>query len=295
MSESGSEPGGGAGGSAPAGDFDARKARVFIGSSQEGRCVAERIQLGISDQADAVIWSQGFFDLSRTPVESLERAAGNYDFAILVVTPDDPAVKRGHRSMTPRDNVLFEIGLFMGVLGRDRTFVVCKRDASLTMPTDLEGITLAFFSWSPGEDLQAALEPACRQIKTQTLKVAGIVPAARPPGTESAPAATHVARCRRRKSLGSARATLPQETHRIADISVSGALLETTRPIPIGRSLDLDLVLDHEAVAHVTAEVVRIQEPAWGRVGGVGVAFRSYGGDSHEVIERYVEADPDAR
>lgn len=295
MSQNGGERRTGGGDPEAPHDLAPRKARVFIGSSKEGRRVAEAIQLGIADDVDSIIWSQGVFDLSRTPMESLERAAKDYDFAVLVVTPDDPAVKRGQPYMTPRDNVLFEIGLFMGVLGRDRTFVVCRRDPSLTLPTDLAGLTLASFSAESERDLRAALGPTCSQIKNQILKVAGFLPVTPPAPGEAAPSAgRRVARRRRRKALGSARARFPQETHRIADISVSGALLETTGPIPVGHTLDLELELDNREVASVIGEVVRVQEPSWGQVGGVGVAFKTYAGDSRVVIEKYVEADPNA-
>jgi predicted nucleotide-binding protein len=46
------------------------------------------------------------------------------DFAAFVVTADDVTASRGRRKASPRDNVVFEIGLFMGAIGRERTFVV---------------------------------------------------------------------------------------------------------------------------------------------------------------------------
>ena len=46
-------------------------------------------------------------------VYSLDR----FDFAILVLTADDLVASRDVLSTAPRDNVLFELGLFMGGLG----------------------------------------------------------------------------------------------------------------------------------------------------------------------------------
>lgn len=56
--------------------------------------------------------------------EALANALGQFDFAILILTPDDTAVSGGRSKNVARDNVIFELGPFMGALGRDRTFVV---------------------------------------------------------------------------------------------------------------------------------------------------------------------------
>jgi predicted nucleotide-binding protein len=57
------------------------------------------------------------------------------------MTADDMTVSRGLRKKTPRDNVVFELGLFMGAIGRDRTFIVSPRKNDLKLPTDLLGVT----------------------------------------------------------------------------------------------------------------------------------------------------------
>jgi predicted nucleotide-binding protein len=78
---------------------------------------------------------------ARTLAESLPE----YDFATLVFTADDLVQKRDHATKAPRDNVIFELGLFMGALGRRRTFVVHSRTDSPMLPTDLAGITTATY------------------------------------------------------------------------------------------------------------------------------------------------------
>ena len=80
----------------------------------------------------------------------------------------------------------------------------------------------------------------------------------------------------------------PGRTLRIADISVTGALLETFGEIPEGQLLDLDLALDNGAHVRVTASVVRIQHPQWGRVGGVGVQFIRFEGESQSILEEFL-------
>lgn len=141
------------------------KPRMFIGSSVEGKDIAEHIQLGLEYDVETTIWHQGIFGLSDGSLESLVRAAKDFDFAALVLTPDDLVMKRGTEKGCPRDNVVFELGLFMGALGRERTFIVYNRDKQLDLPTDLAGVTPATFADRSDNNLQAALGPVCTKIK----------------------------------------------------------------------------------------------------------------------------------
>jgi patatin-like phospholipase/acyl hydrolase len=100
-----------------------------------------------------------------------------------------------------------------------------------------------------------------------------------------------VARRRRRRSLGIAQAG-PQHCHRIVDISTSGALLETKGEIAIGTPIDLDLHLEGGVTARVAARVVRLQQPRWGQVGGIGVRFTEFREGSRAAIESYVTSGP---
>jgi predicted nucleotide-binding protein len=118
---------------------------VFVGSSSEGRDVADAIQLNLDRDCEVVVWDQGVFGLSQGTLEALVETAEQFDVAILVVTPDDLIESRGTSQQAPRDNVLIEIGLFVGTLGREQTFVVFERNANVKLPSDLAGVTLAGF------------------------------------------------------------------------------------------------------------------------------------------------------
>src|SRR5260370_6782552 len=98
-----------------------RRPAVFIGSSSEGLPIAEAIQVNLDRACEVVIWSQGVFGLSGGTLETLVDKADEFDFAALVVTPDDMTHSRGKDQPSPRDNVLLELGLFMGKIGRMRT------------------------------------------------------------------------------------------------------------------------------------------------------------------------------
>jgi predicted nucleotide-binding protein len=142
-----------------------QKPRIFIGSSVEGHRIAEHIQLGLEHEAECTLWSQGVFGLSTMTLNGLLQARTDYEFAVLVLTPDDLVHKRDKIKSSARDNVLFELGLFMGALGPERTYVVYCRDNELDLPTDLAGFTAATFANRNDGNLQAAVGPVCTRIK----------------------------------------------------------------------------------------------------------------------------------
>ena len=139
--------------------------RVFIASSVEGLPIAEAIALDLQFGADVTIWDQGVFPLSAGTLPALAAVADQSDFAIVVLTADDRTTKRGQTSAVPRDNVLFELGFFMGRLGVERTYMVSSRDNPPTMPSDLAGITPATFAERADGNLAAAIGPAVTQIR----------------------------------------------------------------------------------------------------------------------------------
>jgi predicted nucleotide-binding protein len=139
--------------------------RVFIASSVEGLPIAEAIALDLQFVADVTIWDQGVFPLSEGTLPALDAAADQSDFAIVVLTADDQTTKRGQTHPVPRDNVLFELGFFMGRLGVDRTYMVSSRDNPPTLPSDLAGITPATFAERADGNLTAAIGPASTQIR----------------------------------------------------------------------------------------------------------------------------------
>src|SRR5450759_2182044 len=124
------------------------KPRVFVGSSFEGLPVAQAIQVELRDDALVTVWNQGCFGLGESTLESLVVALEKFDFAILVVRGDDKTVTRKQAAASARDNVLFELGLFMGRLGRGRTFIFYDTSNPPKVIGDLKGITFAAFDGS---------------------------------------------------------------------------------------------------------------------------------------------------
>lgn len=98
--------------------------RLFIGSSTEGRTIATALRSNLEGDAEVAVWNENVFQLGFGTLETLVGELDRHDFALLVLTPDDVLTTRGERHPSPRDNVLFELGLFMGRLGRERAFAV---------------------------------------------------------------------------------------------------------------------------------------------------------------------------
>jgi hypothetical protein len=145
---------------------------VFIGSSAEGLEAAKGIQANLDYTCECQIWSQGLFGLSGGTLETLVKSLDNFDFAILVLTEDDITISRDQEQASPRDNVVFELGLFIGGLGIDRTFIVIDRQAKLKLPSDLGGITPATFEPPRKGTIQSALGSSCLAIE-QAIKKLG--------------------------------------------------------------------------------------------------------------------------
>jgi predicted nucleotide-binding protein len=98
--------------------------------------------------------------LGSATLEALEAAVESYDFGIFVFTPDDEITVRDKTKPAARDNVIFEAGLFIGKIGRRRSFIVRPRNVQMQVPSDLNGITLADYD-SSKTNVTAAVGTAC--------------------------------------------------------------------------------------------------------------------------------------
>lgn len=127
--------------------------KVFIGSSSEGADVAEDLEHSLGSTVHPVRWDLDVFDPGSFTLEALLQAAAEVDFAILVATADDTTTKRGTTKPTARDNIILEFGVFVGALGRDRTFILAAGEIDL--PSDLFGLTRLPYRDDVGGGLQA--------------------------------------------------------------------------------------------------------------------------------------------
>jgi hypothetical protein len=144
--------------------------RLFVGSSSEGLSIAKAVQANLELRNFVVVklWSEGLFALGDFTADTLGHTAATFDFAVLVFSPDDISTSRGDERFAPRDNVVFELGLFAGHLGRERTFLVVDEVEKPKVPSDFAGVTFAtytVFEDAPGK-VKIDVDRACGQIET---------------------------------------------------------------------------------------------------------------------------------
>jgi hypothetical protein len=116
------------------------KPRIFLGSSGQQAKLLEAITRGLKDLADVEPWTTTF-NPGRSTLDRLVELSQEVDFAAFVFARDDWTTTDASQSgqASPRDNVVFEAGLFGGALGIRRTFILHATDSKL--PTDLLGLT----------------------------------------------------------------------------------------------------------------------------------------------------------
>lgn len=142
------------------------KPALFIASSVEGLQVADAINENLDHDVHCTVWRTGTFKLSSQTINDLVKKSSTVDFAVFVFTPDDLTTIREKQHATARDNVIFELGLFIGAIGKERCYVVKPRDVEMHLPSDLLGMNTAdYVADRPDGDISSALNVACKQIK----------------------------------------------------------------------------------------------------------------------------------
>lgn len=116
------------------------KPRIFLGSSGKQAKLLQALTRGLSDVAEVVPWTTSFNPGVNT-LDRLLELTREVDFAAFIFAQDDwtAADTTGSAQASPRDNVVFEAGLFGGVLGMRRTFILHANGSKL--PSDLLGLT----------------------------------------------------------------------------------------------------------------------------------------------------------
>lgn len=140
--------------------------KLFIGCSTEALPLAREMQSLLRyDKLLVEVWTDDVFQPSRYPLEDLQSHVEASDFAALILSPDDKVTSRATERSAPRDNVIFELGLFLGVLGRERVLLIVPRSTELKLPSDLAGITPLDYAAGETETLTARLAPVANTIR----------------------------------------------------------------------------------------------------------------------------------
>lgn len=143
------------------------KQNIFIASATEDLDIAYTVQQALEDDAHPTVWRQGVFNLSGTSLQGLLKELDKACYGIFIFTPADITKIRNKSFLTARDNVIFELGLFVGRLGIDNCYIFMPRGVkNFHLPSDLAGITVATYEPDrPTDELAATLGPACHQVR----------------------------------------------------------------------------------------------------------------------------------
>lgn len=142
------------------------RVKVFIMSSVETIPVTDLIiQHFQYDPFLAIAWHHGVFKASHYTLEDLENQLDDSDFAIAIAHADDVVITRDEQWPTVRDNVIFELGMFLGRLGRRRAFLMEQRDGDIRLPSDLAGLTTIPYRYQKGVEAMALIAPACAKLR----------------------------------------------------------------------------------------------------------------------------------
>ena len=147
------------------------KPRIFLGSSAKQEKLVQALTRGLEDVARVEPWTTSF-NPGTTTLERLLELTREVDFAAFVFAQDDWTTNSPAASPTPpagqaspRDNVVFEAGLFGGVLGMRRTFILHARGSKL--PSDLLGLTCVRYESTTAAEMRVVNEKVRKAIENQ--------------------------------------------------------------------------------------------------------------------------------
>ncbi|MFA5913853.1 MAG: TIR domain-containing protein [Burkholderiales bacterium] len=147
--------------------------KIFIGSSREQKRLVDWLTAFIRNEYKGRIepipwtvpWPGGQFTL-----ENLLHFVEHTDAAILFWTADDKTWYRDTERHEPRDNLVFEAGLFIATHGRSRTQLMVPEyedidDRKTTaIPSDVAGMTWNPYAWVDGPVEATGLPNAARNV-----------------------------------------------------------------------------------------------------------------------------------
>jgi Predicted nucleotide-binding protein containing TIR-like domain len=141
------------------------KPRIFLGSSGKQAKLLQAITRGLEGVADVEPWTTTF-NPGRSTLDRLVELSQEVDFAAFVFAQDDWTTTDASGQASPRDNVVFEAGLFGGALGIRRTFILHAQGSKL--PSDLLGLTSVRYDPAAGPaEVRAINQKLRKAIETE--------------------------------------------------------------------------------------------------------------------------------
>ena len=147
------------------------KPRIFLGSSGKQQKLLQALTRGLEDVAHVEPWTTSF-NPGTTTLERLLELTREVDFAAFAFAQDDWTAKSppasddsGSGQSSPRDNVVFEAGLFGGVLGMRRTYILHARGSKL--PSDLLGLTCVRYDATVAAEVKVICQTLRKAIENE--------------------------------------------------------------------------------------------------------------------------------
>lgn len=139
------------------------KPKIFIGSSLAGYEIAEKVKNYLANIGDCYLWQDpNVWELNRSTFENLLRMVSYFDFGVFVATADDLTLTNDKIVIEPRDNVILEMALFLGAMGRDKSFLLVED--GIKLPSDFHGTYMPRFTKKNEISIQNACSEYTKKI-----------------------------------------------------------------------------------------------------------------------------------
>jgi hypothetical protein len=140
------------------------KPKIFIGSSSSGYSIAEEVKTHLFAIADVYLWKDsGVWELNRSTFDNLLQISNYFDFGVFVATSDDLTLTNDKLVIEPRDNVILEMSLFLGAIGKHKSFLLVEEDIKL--PSDFNGIYMPRFKRGDADSIKTVCEELILKIE----------------------------------------------------------------------------------------------------------------------------------
>lgn len=156
--------------------------RLFLGSSSEKKQVVESLvaefqKVSTTSGIEYVVtpWYEAFI-AGEITISSLLKQTQQNDISLFIFSADDEIKSRGTDGFTPRDNVILEAGLFMGVMGTERTFIIHSNQdfPKLKILSDLSGLNRIVYTQPKTDDAkewQSAYKKVVNEVSKAVKKL----------------------------------------------------------------------------------------------------------------------------
>ncbi|MDI1255391.1 MAG: nucleotide-binding protein [Flavobacterium sp.] len=139
------------------------KPKIFIGSSKAGLPTAQKVSDNLSSIGDCYIWEDpNIWETNKSTFDNLLRMASYFDFGVFVATADDLTMTNDKIVIEPRDNVILEMALFLGAMGKHKSFLLVE--SGIKLPTDFSGIYMPRFDPADDSTIKSATDAYARTI-----------------------------------------------------------------------------------------------------------------------------------